>query len=230
MQLNSANAGSGQVLLASRWPGKRQLGGGGVVVRESKAFNSRTGGSGDRQMEGPTTNASQPAPAGPVMGYFYLLRLTVQAQGSKTVAAACGNWLMSHPVTALARWRLSLDSWSQMEEGWPQQGRAVCHPRLGRLGETMGTLKLRETRGLQRVGGGRGYRLEGSPLGGASQMPIHPKVHLGGLRVTDVQAYLSQLLRAQGDSAPSFKPSPPHPWSTSPFQSKAVPNTDSPKL
>lgn len=52
-------------------------------------------------MEGPTTKAGQPAPAEPVMGYFYLLCLTVQAQGPQTVAAACGNWLMSHPVTAL---------------------------------------------------------------------------------------------------------------------------------
>lgn len=59
-------------------------------------------GGGDQQMEGPTTKASQPAPAWPVTGYFYLLRFTVQAQGPKTVAAACGNWLMSHPVTALA--------------------------------------------------------------------------------------------------------------------------------
>lgn len=138
-----------------------------VVVRESKAFNSRTGGSGGRQMEGPTTNASQPAPAGPVMGYFYPLRLTVQAQGSKTVAAACGNWLMSHPVTALARWRLPLDSWSQMEEGWPQQGRAVCHPRLGRLGETKGTPKLRDKRSPK-------GRLEGSPLGVPVKCPSTP--------------------------------------------------------
>lgn len=76
--------------------------------------------------------ASQPAPAELVMGYFYLLLLTVQAQGPKTVAAACGNWLMSHPVTALAWWRLPLDSWSS----WKKQGggvlagqeRAVCTP------------------------------------------------------------------------------------------------------
>lgn len=99
----------------------------------NKAFNSRTGGSGDRQMEGPTTEASQPAPAGPVMSYFYFLCLTVQAQGLKTVAAACGNWLMSHPVTALAWWRLPLDSWSQLEEGWPLQGPRVLR---GEDGET----------------------------------------------------------------------------------------------
>lgn len=52
-------------------------------------------------MEGPTTQAGLPAPAEPVTGYFYLLCLTLQAQGPRTVAAACGNWLMSHPVTAL---------------------------------------------------------------------------------------------------------------------------------
>lgn len=76
-------------------------------------------------MEGPTTQASQPAPAGTVMGYFYLLRLTVQAQGRQTVAAACGNWLMSHLVTALARWQLPLGCWSRLG-GWALQGMAVC--------------------------------------------------------------------------------------------------------
>ena len=93
-------AGSPGISLA--WRGAAGRGGWGG---RSKAFNSRTGGrgrGGDRQMEGPTTKASQPAPAWPVTGYFYLLRFTVQAQGPKTVAAACGNWLMSHPVTALA--------------------------------------------------------------------------------------------------------------------------------
>lgn len=51
------------------------------------------------------------------MSYFYLLCLTVQAQGLQTAAAACGNWLMSHPVTALLSGGC-LDSWSQLEESW----------------------------------------------------------------------------------------------------------------
>lgn len=102
MQLNSANAGSGQVLLASRWPGVGQLGGVGGAEQGFQFQDWRAGKGGHGQMEGPTTKASQPAPAWPVTGYFYLLRFTVQAQGPKTVAAACGNWLMSHPVTALA--------------------------------------------------------------------------------------------------------------------------------
>lgn len=56
---------------------------------------------------------------------FTSMRLTVQAQGRQTVAAACGNWLMSHLVTALARWQLPLGSWSRLG-GWALQGMAVC--------------------------------------------------------------------------------------------------------
>jgi hypothetical protein len=54
--------------------------------------------------------------AGLVMGYFYLLCLTVQTQGPKTVAAACGNWLVSHLATALLPWQLPPGSWSQLKE------------------------------------------------------------------------------------------------------------------
>lgn len=98
----------------------------------SKAFNSRTGGRGrrgDQQMEGPTTKASQPAPQPGRSRVIFTLALHCTGSGPKTVAAACGNWLMSHPVTAPALVAAASDSWSQLE-GWPLRRRAVCHPRL----------------------------------------------------------------------------------------------------
>lgn len=104
-------------------------------------------------MEGPTTQARQSAPAGRVTGYFYLLSLTVQAQGPKAVAAAFGNWLMSHLVTALARRQLPLGSWSQLE-GWPCRGLCGPSPEVSR-GED-GEMKFGEARGPQKGGWGRG--------------------------------------------------------------------------
>lgn len=73
-----------------------------------------------------THHPSRPAcPSRAAAGYFYLLGLTVQAQGRQTVAAACGNWLMSHLVTALARWQLAPGSRSRLED-WALQRRALC--------------------------------------------------------------------------------------------------------
>lgn len=89
---------------------------------------------------------------GPVMGYFYLSLLTVQAQGRQTVAVACGNWPMSHLVTALARWQLPLGSWSRL--GLVGKGRVP--PLLGCVGVRKGSLKLREARGPQKGTGGGG--------------------------------------------------------------------------
>lgn len=83
------------------------------------------------ELKDPPTQARQPAPAGRLMGYFYLLSLTVQAQGLRAVAAAFGNWLMSHLVTALALWQLPFGSWSQLE-GWPSRGLRAPLPEVSR--------------------------------------------------------------------------------------------------
>ena len=120
------------------------------------------------------------------MGYFYPSRLTVQAQGPKTVAAACGNWLMSHLVTALAQWQLPLGSWSQLE-GWALQGRAVC-PSSGVLRGQDGETEVQRGKGSSKGWLGEEGQLEGrqTPRGGR-QFPIPPYLHLGGLCRREVQ-------------------------------------------
>jgi hypothetical protein len=88
------------------WPGAEQLG----VGRRAGWEWVEVGGRTHHQ-----SLATIPQ-AGLVMGYFYLLCLTVQTQGPKTVAAACGNWLVSHLATALLPWQLPPGSWSQLKE------------------------------------------------------------------------------------------------------------------
>lgn len=99
----------------------------------------------------------------------------------------------------------------------------------------MGTLKLREARGPQKDtwGGGAGKKAEARGWQSIPRPHTHTQFHLGGLCMTEVEDYLSQLLNVQGESAHSFNPPPPTTTTTSvssSFQGKAVPNTDSPKL
>lgn len=102
------------------------------------------------------------------MGYFYLLSRTVQAQGPKAVAAAFGNWLMSHLVTALARWQLPLGSGSRLE-GWPFRGLCAPSPEVSR-GEN-GKNEVQSGKRSSKGWLGEGCWLENRPQGVAVNSP-----------------------------------------------------------
>lgn len=151
------------------------------------------------------------------MGYFYPSRLTVQAQGPKTVAAACGNWLMSHLVTALAQWQLPLGSWSQLE-GWALQGRAVC-PSSGVLRGQDGETEVQRGKGSSKGWLGEEGQLEGRPPGVAVNSPSHHTSTWVGCVGGKYRGSQNEL-----HTAPSL------PSAHLPGQGRAVRNTASPKL
>lgn len=97
---SSPNAGSGQALLDL--PARPAQAGWAVGwVGGEPGFQFQDGQDWVKRWKDPLLKPGHSAPARLVMGYFYFLHLTVQAQGPQTVAAACGNWLMSHLATAL---------------------------------------------------------------------------------------------------------------------------------
>lgn len=137
MQLSSANAGSGRLSrhLAglARWGTWR--GGGGVGAPcggggGGQGFQFLDWREGGGVTGGRTHHHNWPAcPSRAGHGLFLPLVPHCTGSGATTVAAACGNWLMSHPVTALLS-GVCL-SRSQLEGGWPLLRSAECSLCLG---------------------------------------------------------------------------------------------------
>lgn len=180
-------------------------------------------------MEGPTPplpGARQPAPAGPVTGYFYLLSLTVQAQG----ATNCGSRLrkLAHESPSDCSGLVAAASWLRVRAGRPgPAGKGSVAPLLGCVGVRMGTPKLREARGPQKGGWGRRCRLEHGAQGVAIS---HPTQRPPGWALSDGSRGLFVSTAQQGPVPQLPTPPLPPPLVYLPLQGKAVPNTDSPKL
>lgn len=83
------------------------------------------------------------------------------------------------------------------------------------------------------MGGRRGHRLEGSPLGGGSQFITQTKAHLGGLRMLGLQAYsplnFSECRASQHQASNTPLPtlSLPPPFGARQSQIQTAPNFDS---
>lgn len=145
--------------------GEGVLEGGARLRREWGLVNGRT--------HPPLPGARQPAPAGPVTGYFYLLSLTVQAQG----ATNCGSRLrkLAHESPSDCSGLVAAASWLRVRAGRPgPAGKGSVAPLLGCVGVRMGTPKLREARGPQKGGWGRRCRLEHGARGVAVNFPPNP--------------------------------------------------------
>lgn len=180
-----------------------------------------------------------PRPAGRRSWAIFTSHAALYRLPRHTVAAACGNWLMSHPEASLA---LTAPAGGRLA----QAKRAVCPLTWGAWGRGWGN-RLRAN-GPQNGGLGRGYRLEARPQGGGVQFPTEPKVHLGGLKVNEVQRLshlsFSTYIQYKISHCPVAARTPRHRWSQcaqlvssklptfdpQPLTRKAAPNTNSPNF